>query len=113
MAKSTYDELAALVADVVAGRESGMRCGRCSGNWGTAPCSSTRPWSSSAGGSNLIGVTGLSRTTVYEALETLAAWRLVEPRHDRWSITGRREPGPVGRAVRLPRRGPGAGAPSP
>jgi DNA-binding transcriptional ArsR family regulator len=33
---------------------------------------------------DLINRTGLSRTAVYEALETLAAWHLVEPRDGRW-----------------------------
>ena len=31
-------------------------------------------------------VTGLSRRAVYEALETLAAWRLVEPVDGRWKL---------------------------
>ena len=31
-------------------------------------------------------MTGLSRTAVYEALETLAAWRLVEPVDGRWKL---------------------------
>jgi hypothetical protein len=35
---------------------------------------------------DLITRTGLSRTTVYEALETLAAWHLVEPRDGRWVL---------------------------
>ena len=30
--------------------------------------------------------TGLSRTAVYEALETLAAWNLVEPKDGRWVL---------------------------
>ena len=34
----------------------------------------------------LTAVTGLSRRAVYEALETLAAWRLVEPIDGRWVI---------------------------
>ena len=34
---------------------------------------------------DLVTVTGLSRTAVYEALETLAAWHLVEPVDGRWS----------------------------
>jgi hypothetical protein len=33
---------------------------------------------------DLVTVTGLSRAAVYEALETLAAWRLVEPVDGRW-----------------------------
>jgi DNA-binding transcriptional ArsR family regulator len=35
---------------------------------------------------DLITRTGLSRTAVYEALETLAAWNLVEPRDGRWVL---------------------------
>jgi len=35
---------------------------------------------------DLVTVTGLSRTVVYEALETLAAWRLVEPVDGRWRL---------------------------
>ena len=35
---------------------------------------------------DLITRTGLSRTAVYEALETLAAWHLVEPRDGRWVL---------------------------
>jgi hypothetical protein len=35
---------------------------------------------------DLTGATGLSRTAVYEALETLAAWNLVESRAGRWAI---------------------------
>ena len=36
---------------------------------------------------DLTGVTGLSRSTVYEALETLAAWNLVSPTRDgRWAL---------------------------
>ena len=35
---------------------------------------------------DLVTVTGLSRTAVYEALETLAAWRLVEPVDGRWRL---------------------------
>ena len=31
-------------------------------------------------------VTGLSRAAVYEALETLAAWHLVEPVDGRWTL---------------------------
>ena len=31
-------------------------------------------------------MTGLSRTAVYEALETLAAWHLVEPVDGRWKL---------------------------
>ena len=33
---------------------------------------------------DLVTVTGLSRRAVYEALETLAAWHLVEPFDGRW-----------------------------
>ena len=35
---------------------------------------------------DLVTRTGLSRTAVYEALETLAAWNLVEPRDGRWVL---------------------------
>ncbi len=35
---------------------------------------------------DLAGVTGMARSTVYEALETLAAFNLVEQRSGRWSI---------------------------
>ena len=35
---------------------------------------------------DLVTVTGLSRRAVYEALETLAAWRLVEPVGGRWKL---------------------------
>ena len=35
---------------------------------------------------DLVTRTGLSRTAVYEALETLAAWHLVEPRDGRWVL---------------------------
>ena len=35
---------------------------------------------------DLVTVTGLSRTAVYEALETLAAWHLVEPVDGRWKL---------------------------
>ena len=35
---------------------------------------------------DLVTRTGLSRTAVYEALETLAAWHLVEPRDGRWAL---------------------------
>ena len=35
---------------------------------------------------DLVTVTGLSRTAVYEALETLAAWHLVEPVDGRWML---------------------------
>jgi hypothetical protein len=35
---------------------------------------------------DLTDATGLSRTAVYEALETLAAWNLVESRAGRWTI---------------------------
>ncbi|HZM67681.1 MAG TPA: hypothetical protein VFC16_15425 [Nakamurella sp.] len=35
---------------------------------------------------DLVTVTGLSRTAVYEALETLAAWHLVEPVDGRWRL---------------------------
>jgi DNA-binding transcriptional ArsR family regulator len=35
---------------------------------------------------DLVTVTGLSRRAVYEALETLAAWRLVEPVDGRWRL---------------------------
>ena len=35
---------------------------------------------------DLTTVTGLSRTAVYEALETLAAWHLVEPVDGRWAL---------------------------
>jgi DNA-binding transcriptional ArsR family regulator len=35
---------------------------------------------------DLITRTGLSRTAVYEALETLAAWHLVQPRDGRWVL---------------------------
>jgi len=35
---------------------------------------------------DLVTVTGLSRTAVYEALETLAAWQLVEPVDGRWRL---------------------------
>ena len=35
---------------------------------------------------DLTGPSGLSRRAVYEALETLAAWNLVEPRAGRWVI---------------------------
>ncbi len=35
---------------------------------------------------DLVTVTGLSRTAVYEALETLAAWQLVEPAGGRWKL---------------------------
>ena len=35
---------------------------------------------------DLTAVTGLSRTAVYEALETLAAWHLVEPVDGRWKL---------------------------
>jgi hypothetical protein len=35
---------------------------------------------------DLVTVTGLSRTAVYEALETLAAWHLVEPVEGRWML---------------------------
>jgi hypothetical protein len=35
---------------------------------------------------DLVTRTGLSRTAVYEALETLAAWNLVEPKAGRWVL---------------------------
>jgi DNA-binding GntR family transcriptional regulator len=35
---------------------------------------------------DLVTVTGLSRTAVYEALDTLAAWHLVEPVDGRWRL---------------------------
>jgi DNA-binding transcriptional ArsR family regulator len=35
---------------------------------------------------DLVGATGLSRRAVYEALETLAAWNLVESRAGRWVL---------------------------
>jgi hypothetical protein len=35
---------------------------------------------------DLVTRTGLSRTAVYEALETLAAWNLAEPRDGRWVL---------------------------
>jgi DNA-binding transcriptional ArsR family regulator len=35
---------------------------------------------------DLVTRTGLSRTAVYEALETLAAWNLVDPRDGRWVL---------------------------
>jgi hypothetical protein len=35
---------------------------------------------------DLVTRTGLSRRAVYEALETLAAWNLVEPREGRWLL---------------------------
>jgi len=35
---------------------------------------------------DLVTVTGLSRTAVYEALETLAAWHLVVPVDGRWKL---------------------------
>jgi DNA-binding transcriptional ArsR family regulator len=35
---------------------------------------------------DLIGSTGMARSTIYEALETLAAYHLVEQRHGRWTI---------------------------
>jgi hypothetical protein len=35
---------------------------------------------------DLVTVTGLSRAAVYEALETLAAWHLVEPVDGRWKL---------------------------
>ena len=35
---------------------------------------------------DLVTVTGLSRRAVYEALETLAAWHLVEPFDGRWKL---------------------------
>ena len=35
---------------------------------------------------DLITRTGLSRTAVYEALETLAAWNLAETRNGRWVL---------------------------
>ena len=35
---------------------------------------------------DLTTCTGLSRSAVYEALETLAAWHLVEPRDGRWVL---------------------------
>ena len=35
---------------------------------------------------DLTAATGLSRTAVYEALETLAAWNLVEPARGRWVL---------------------------
>ena len=35
---------------------------------------------------DLVTRTGLSRTVVYEELETLAAWHLVEPRDGRWVL---------------------------
>ena len=66
------------------------RCGRCSGNSATPPRSSTKPSNTAKGrperSFDLITRTGLSRTAVYEALETLAAWNLVEPRDGRWVL---------------------------
>jgi hypothetical protein len=35
---------------------------------------------------DLTGATGLSRTAVYEALETLAAWNLIESRAGKWTL---------------------------
>ena len=69
------------------------RCGRCSGNSATPPRSSTKPSNTTEGrperSFDLVTGTGLSRTAVYEALETLAAWNLAEQRDGRWSrITG-------------------------
>ncbi len=44
---------------------------------------------------DLTMVTGLSRTAVYEALETLGAWWLVQPVRGRWALLGwlRNHPG--------------------
>ena len=35
---------------------------------------------------DLTGATGLSRRAVYQALETLAAWHLVQPGDGRWTL---------------------------
>jgi hypothetical protein len=35
---------------------------------------------------DLTGTTGLSRRAVYQALETLAAWHLVQPGDGRWTL---------------------------
>jgi hypothetical protein len=66
------------------------RCGRCS--WELGHCaafvyealeqSRGRPQRSF----DLTGATGLSRRAVYQALETLAAWHLVQPRNGRWTL---------------------------
>ena len=49
---------------------------------------------------------GCPGRAVYEALETLAAWNLVEPRRRPVGHRGRHQPADVGRAIRLRRHRP-------